>query len=143
MIGGVGIDAVKISRMEKWVNNPRLLDRFFNPREIAALKERGKGMAGLLAASSLAASSLAASSLAASSLAARFAAKEAFAKALGTGLAGIVLKDIMILNGLNDKPELILEGSALAAMKTFGAKRAHLSLTHEGDTAIALVILEA
>jgi len=133
MIGGIGIDAVKISRMEKWAANPLLLDRFFNPREIAALKERGKGMT----------SSLAASSLAASSLATRFAAKEAFAKALGTGLAGIVLKDIMVLNGLNNKPELILEGSALAAMKTFGANKAHLSLTHEGDTAIALVILEA
>jgi len=123
MIGGIGIDAVKISRMEKWADNPLLLGRFFNPREIAALKERGKGIT--------------------SSLAARFAAKEAFSKALGTGLAGIVLKDIMILNDLNNKPELILEGSALAAMKTFGATRAHLSLTHEGDTAIALVILEA
>ncbi|MDR2701161.1 MAG: holo-ACP synthase [Spirochaetaceae bacterium] len=123
MIEGIGIDAVKISRMEKWADNPPLLGRFFNPREIAAARERGSGMSG--------------------SLAARFAAKEAFAKALGTGLAGIVLKDIMILNGRNEKPELILEGSALAAMKTFGARRAHLSLTHEGDTAIALVILEA
>jgi holo-[acyl-carrier protein] synthase len=123
MIGGIGIDAVKISRMEKWADNPLLLGRFFNPREIETIRERGKKMSG--------------------SLAARFAAKEAFAKALGTGLAGIVLKDIMILNGRNEKPELTLEGSALAAMKTFGAKRAHLSLTHEGDTAIALVILEA
>jgi holo-[acyl-carrier protein] synthase len=123
MIGGIGIDAVKISRMGKWADNPLLLGRFFNLREIETTKKRGNGMS--------------------SSLAARFAAKEAFVKALGTGLAGIVLKDIMVLNGLNEKPELVLEGSALAAMKTFGARRAHLSLTHEGDTAIALVILEA
>jgi len=122
MIRGIGIDAVKISRLEKWIDNPGLLDRFFNAREIEAIRERGKGMSH--------------------SLAARFAAKEAFGKALGTGLANIELKDIMIVSGQGKKPELTLEGSALAAMKSSGATRVHVSLTHEGDTAIALVVLE-
>jgi len=122
MIRGIGIDAVKISRLEKWIDDPGLLDRFFNVREIAAIRERGKGMVH--------------------SLAARFAAKEAFGKALGTGLANIELKDIMIVSDQGKKPELTLEGSALAAMKSNGAERAHLSLTHEGDTAIAVVVLE-
>jgi len=77
------------------------------------------------------------------SLAARFAAKEAFGKALGTGLSGIDLKDIMVLNRADEKPSLHLEGSALDAMKAAGAGRVHLSLTHDGDTAIAMVVLEA
>jgi len=122
VIRGIGIDAVKISRLEKWAGDPGLLGRFFDSREITASKERGKGMLR--------------------SLAARFAAKEAFGKALGTGLANIALKDIMILSGQDKKPELTLEGSALAAIEANGAKRAHVSLTHEGDTAIALVVLE-
>jgi len=122
VIGGVGIDAVKISRMKKWIDNDGLLRRYFDIKEIETIKKRDKKMLF--------------------SLAARFAAKEAFGKALGTGLAGIALKDIMIVNEINKKPELQARGSALAAMKGRGAKRLHVSLTHEGDIAIALVVLE-
>ncbi|MDR0599578.1 MAG: holo-ACP synthase [Treponema sp.] len=123
MIVGVGVDAVKVSRLEKWAADSALLERFFDPREISAVRERGGGMVR--------------------SLAARFAAKEAFVKALGTGLAGIVLRDIMVLNPLDRRPELTLEGSALEALRVSGGTRAHLSLTHEGDMAIALVVVEA
>jgi holo-[acyl-carrier protein] synthase len=123
VIVGIGIDAVTVSRLEKWAANPAILERFFDEREIAVVRERGKGMAR--------------------SLAVRFAAKEAFGKALGTGLAGIVLKDIMILNGQDKRPEMKLEGSALTAMKVAGAEKVFVSLTHEGDMAIASVVLEA
>ena len=123
MIIGIGIDAVKISRMEKWVSCPSLLERFFNSRELETVRERGKGMT--------------------SSLAARFAAKEAFGKALGKGLEGIALKDIMVLNYRDTRPCFCLEGSAAAAMKAAGAKQAHLSISHDGDIALASVILEA
>ncbi|GHV86560.1 holo-[acyl-carrier-protein] synthase [Spirochaetia bacterium] len=122
MIIGIGIDAVTISRLEKWAANKTILERFFHPREIEGIREKGRGMVR--------------------SLAARFAAKEAFGKALGTGLAGIALKDIMVLNDSNGRPELLTEGSALFAIKKAGVKRIHLSLTHEGDTAIASVVLE-
>ncbi|MDR2552965.1 MAG: holo-ACP synthase [Treponema sp.] len=122
MILGIGIDAVRVSRLEKWAARPALLERYFDPREIEKAQERGRGMAA--------------------SLAARFAAKEAFVKALGTGFAGILLRDIMVLNPLNRRPGLDLEGSALGAMRAAGAGRAHLSLTHEGDLAIAMVMLE-
>ena len=122
MIVGIGIDAVKISRLEKWAGDPALLERFFDARELNIVRERGKGMVR--------------------SLAARFAAKEAFCKALGTGLAGIALKDIMVLNRQDERPRFHLEGSALAAMKTAGAGQVHLSLTHEGDMALASVVLE-
>jgi holo-[acyl-carrier protein] synthase len=123
MIIGVGIDAVLVPRLDRWTSNPALLDRFFHPQEIAASKERGKGMTR--------------------SLAVRFAAKEAFGKALGTGLAGIVLKDIMVANRMDEKPEMGLFGTALEAFRVRGAEKIHLSLTHEGEMAIAMVILEA
>ncbi|MCL1929445.1 MAG: holo-ACP synthase [Treponema sp.] len=122
MIKGIGVDAVKISRMEKWVKNPYLLERFFDVREVKIMQERGKGMV--------------------CSLAAHFAAKEAFGKALGTGFTGIKLSDIMILNRNNEKPLFHVEGSALEAMKTCGASKVHVSLTHDGDMALAFVVLE-
>jgi holo-[acyl-carrier protein] synthase len=76
------------------------------------------------------------------SLAARFAAKEAFGKALGTGLAGIVLKDIMVVNQHNGRPEVQVFNTALGALQKSGADRVHISLTHERDNAIAMVVLE-
>ncbi|MDR1143352.1 MAG: holo-ACP synthase [Spirochaetaceae bacterium] len=123
MIVGIGVDAVTVSRLEKWAADPHILERFFDGREIETARERGRGMVR--------------------SLAVRFAAKEAFGKALGTGLAGISLKDIMVLNGLDTRPELQTEGTALAAMKAAGARKAHVSLTHEKDLAVAVVVLEA
>jgi holo-[acyl-carrier protein] synthase len=76
------------------------------------------------------------------SLAARFAAKEALGKALGTGLAGIVLKDIMVVNLHNGRPEIKVFGTAQDALRRIGAERLHISLTHEKDNAIAMVVLE-
>ena len=122
MIAGIGIDVVDVHRMEKWKNNPVILKRFFDSEELKTVMEKGKS-ANL-------------------SLAARFAAKEAFGKALGTGLAGIALKDIVVKNRENGKPEMHVCGTALAALEKNGAKRIHLSLTHERDNAIAMVVLE-
>jgi holo-[acyl-carrier protein] synthase len=98
------------------------LERYFHPDELSEALSRGRG--------------------AELSLAARFAAKEAFGKALGTGLAGIVLKDVMVASSYNGKPEIRVEGTAKAALEKTGADRVHLSLTHETDNAIAMVILE-
>ena len=122
MIAGVGIDVVHVHRMERWREIPGLLERYFNPEELKAALEK-KSSVNL-------------------SLAARFAAKEAFGKALGRGLAGIELKDIMVKNKHNGQPEIIVSGTALAALEENGAKRIHLSLTHERDNAIAMVVLE-
>ena len=122
MIIGVGIDMVHARRMERWRGTNGLLERYFHPGELEAAISRGGG-ANL-------------------SLAARFAAKEAFGKALGTGLAGIVLKDIMVINNTGGKPALQVFESALTALRESGANRIHLSLTHEKDTAAAMVVLE-
>ena len=122
MIAGIGIDAVQISRMKKWADNPVLLERFFDARELLIIRERGKGMIR--------------------SLASHFAAKEAFCKALGTGFSGIVLKDIMVLNHKDEMPILHAEGSAMEAIKASGINKIHISLTHDGDIALAFVVLE-
>jgi holo-[acyl-carrier protein] synthase len=123
VIIGIGVDVVHVRRMERWHGVPGLLERFFHPGELSASLSRGGG-ADL-------------------SLAARFAAKEAFGKALGTGLAGIVLKDIMVINRHNGKPEIKVEGTARAAFEKSGANTMHVSLTHERDNAIAMVVLES
>ena len=113
---------VHVSRMERWLETPGLPERFFHPDELseALAKKHGVGL----------------------SLAARFAAKEAFGKAMGRGLAGIVLKDIMVRNSHNGKPEIFVFGTALAALENSGGDRIHLSLSHERDNAIAVVVLE-
>jgi holo-[acyl-carrier protein] synthase len=122
MIIGIGVDVIHVSRLERWKSNPGLLERYFHPQELSAALSKGRG--------------------AVLSLAARFAAKEAFGKALGTGLMGIVLKDIMVLNSHNGRPEIELMGSAEAALRKSGAAKVHISLTHERDNAVAMVILE-
>ena len=122
MITGIGIDIVRIQRMERWRQRPGLLERYFDPQELAAAFSRGRG--------------------ADHSLAARFAAKEAFGKALGTGFAGMVLKDIMVVSHHNGRPELRVVGTAMEALRKNGANRLHLSLTHERDNAAAVVVLE-
>ncbi|MDR3343205.1 MAG: holo-ACP synthase [Treponema sp.] len=122
MIIGIGVDMVRVHRMERWRTNPRLLERFFHPDELAVALSKGSSVN--------------------QSLAVRFAAKEAFGKALGIGLAGLALKDIMVANRENGRPELEVFGTALRAFKESGGHRIHLSLTHEQDNAIAMVVLE-
>ena len=122
MITGIGVDVVHAGRMDRWRKMPRILERFFHPRELSDVLLRSNGVS--------------------LSLAARFAAKEAFGKALGTGLAGIVLKDIMVKNRHNGKPEIEVFGTALSALERSGADTIHVSLTHERENATAMVVLE-
>ena len=122
MIKGTGIDIVEIKRMEPWLSNKKLLERFFHSEEISYSLSRGKNAAG--------------------SLAARFAAKEAFGKALGTGIKNISLNDIMVFNNENGKPEIKLFGSAEKKLEESGAQKVHISLSHEKENAIAMIILE-
>lgn len=122
MILGIGVDVVHIDRMRRWEQVPGLFERFFDAVELAASRRRGPASV--------------------MSLAARFAAKEAFGKALGTGLAGIRLTDIQVLNNHNGKPDIILTGTAKRAFELVGGTRVLVSLTHEHDNAIAMVVIE-
>jgi holo-[acyl-carrier protein] synthase len=123
MIRGIGLDAVNIERLKSWEDDEAMLTRFFHPDELEGARKR----AGLTVAS----------------LAARFAAKEAFGKALGTGLAGFSLREVCVLNDQHGRPDLHLYGRARAALASVGGKRTFVSLTHEHDYAIAVVIIEA
>jgi holo-[acyl-carrier protein] synthase len=74
--------------------------------------------------------------------AARFAAKEAFLKAVGVGLfGGVSLQDIEVVRDGDDAPRLELGPTAAAALRRVGASQSHVSLSHERDYALALVLL--
>jgi holo-[acyl-carrier protein] synthase len=122
VIIGIGIDVVQITRMSAWLHRPMLLDRYFHPDELEAAKAKGSGFEH--------------------SLAARFAAKEAFGKALGTGLAGMRLRDIEVVNDSNGKPGIRLYGAAKRRFVDSGGSSLFVSLTHESDNAIAVVVIE-
>ena len=118
MISGVGLDVCEITRMEKRLEDTRFLERFFTEAERDYL--RGKGRNG------------------AQTLAGMFAAKEAFAKALGTGIA-FELREAEILHDGQGKPEYRLHGKAT---ELAGGDRFHLSISHDGNTAAAVCVRE-
>jgi len=122
MIYGIGTDMVRISRLQNWLLNDGLLIRYFSPREIQYCKAQNGQSA--------------------SALAARFAAKEAFGKALGIGLRGMRLSDIEVSKNELGAPVLALQGTALQALTTCGCLLSHLSLSHDGEYALATVIIE-
>jgi holo-[acyl-carrier protein] synthase len=123
VILGIGVDVVHVRRIAHWLSVPGLPERFFHPDELSSARSRGTSTA--------------------LSLAARFAAKEAFGKAIGTGLRGVRLADIRVINNHNGRPDMRLYGSALEKFRALGCSSIHLSLTHESDNAIAMVVLEA
>ncbi len=75
--------------------------------------------------------------------AARFAAKEAAMKALGTGWAGgVAWREVEITRGEAGAPSINFTGRALELFRASGATRAHLSLAHTSEHAVATVVLE-
>lgn len=124
MILGTGIDTVEITRFQRFLDegNQALLDRLFSLLEQDYCRPKKQ---------------------AAACFAARFAAKEAFLKALGTGLRnGINWIEIKVVNDTLGKPELCLTGTARQLFEQRGGTRIHLSLSHDGGHAVAVVILE-
>lgn len=76
-------------------------------------------------------------------LAKRWAAKEAVAKAFGTGIGGeLSFQDIVIGREPSGRPTLSFRGKGVELARQRGVRRAHLSLSDEGDNALAFVILE-
>lgn len=124
MIIGTGIDTVAVARFQRFLDegNQRLLERLFSQREQDYCRPKKQ---------------------AAACYAARFAAKEAFLKALGCGLRhGISWIEIEVVNDPLGKPELCLTGAARERLTDQGGNRTHLSLSHDGGQAVAIVILE-
>lgn len=123
-IYGVGIDLVQVDRIRKSIDRwgLRFEERVFLQMEIDACDKR-KNRAGCLAM--------------------RFAAKEAFVKALGTGMRPpLRWRDIEVRNNSLGKPEIHLSESAQELCRTLGIRSWHLSLTDDGAYSAAVVILE-
>jgi holo-[acyl-carrier protein] synthase len=76
------------------------------------------------------------------SLAARWAAKEATAKALGTGIGAVSWQEIEVINEANQRPILRLHGAAAALAVELGLSEFAVSLSHTKDYAVAFVMGE-
>lgn len=125
MIYGIGIDLVRISRIDrvlkKW--GDRFARRVFTISEIVECKSRPNPAAAF---------------------ALRFAAKEAFSKAVGTGMKlGVAWRDIETISTPGGRPELRLHGEAGRLCFELGISSAHLSLSDEGAYGSAVVVLES
>jgi holo-[acyl-carrier protein] synthase len=122
LIIGVGIDIVEIRRIKDAMEaNSRFLEKIFTTTELEYLKSRN---------------------LRPEYVAGRFAAKEAVAKALGTGFRGFEFKDIEIDRTTLGKPIVILKGKAKLIAKKEGQYNIHLSISHGEDSAVAYAIFE-
>ena len=124
MIFGVGIDLVNIPRMESVLERwgERFVERVFTEQEAEICRQRAHPAA---------------------SFALRFAAKEAFSKALGTGMRrGIRWRDIEVYHLPGGRPTLRLMGKTSELCREKGISRLHLSLTDEASYGAAVVILE-
>jgi holo-[acyl-carrier protein] synthase len=113
-----GVDLVEIGRIQETIERygERFLERIYTPQELSKV---GKNTA---------------------SLAARFAAKEAVAKALGTGIGAVRWQEIEVLQGPDREPLLRLHGAARQRADALGLNTWSVSLSHTSTHAIAMVV---
>lgn len=113
-----GVDLIEVDRIDRAIlrHGERFFDRFYTHQEL--IDARGHTPA----------------------LAARFAAKEAVAKALGTGIGDVRWKDIEIVNGPRRQPILQLHGRALELSGSLRVTHWALSLSHTHEHAVAVVV---
>ncbi len=123
MIKGIGVDIVKIKRMESAVGRwgRRFLERVFTREEIDSCYGKAEPYA---------------------SFAVRFAAKEAFIKASGLNGEKISFRDIEIVNQVSGAPAIKKEGRLAEALAASGIEKIHLSLSHEKEYGVAMVVAE-
>ena len=115
MIVGIGVDVVEVSRFKAQLERtPALIERLFVPEE---------------------------RDLHVRSLAARFAAKEAIAKALGAP-AGMNWQHCQIVKDEAGDPQVQLDGTVAEVAEAKGILYWHLSMSHDGDLATAMVVAE-
>ena len=122
-VRGIGVDLVKIPRMRDVISrwDERFLRRVFTEQEIAYCRRRRDPVPHF---------------------AARFAAKEAGMKALGTGLSmGVKWRELEVRRERGQAPRLLLHGRSRELGQARGGRTMLLSLTHEGDYALAQAML--
>ena len=124
MIYGVGTDIVNIDRLKRILSKNRdgFVKRVLSEHEQALFANKADSAAYC---------------------AKRFAAKEAFAKALGTGIGRVVsFQDLTVRNNENGKPYFIPSEKLRLYLLEKGINQAHLSISDESQNAVAFVILE-
>lgn len=118
-----GVDIIEVYRIDRAIlrHGQRFFDRFFTKQELIDCGGRTPA------------------------LAARFAAKEAVAKALGTGIGKVGWKEIEVVNGTRREPILLLHGNAVrvASELNLGVWSVSLSHTHEHAVAVAVALPKA
>ncbi|MGI2028571.1 holo-ACP synthase [Endozoicomonas acroporae] len=124
MIVGIGTDIVRIDRIERSLSRlgEAFARRILTDHELSQWQQRSSSPAWL---------------------AKRFAAKEAVAKAFGTGIGKLSFQHIEVRNNTSGAPELFLYDHGLELQQQRGVKRLHLSLSDEQDNVIAFVVLES
>ncbi|MFP4300970.1 MAG: holo-ACP synthase [Alkalispirochaetaceae bacterium] len=122
MIIGIGIDITEVARFRRWLDDEHLLRRYFSAQEIDDVRSKGNGQA--------------------ESLAGRFAAKEAFAKAMGTGFRDMGLRDLTVWSDRLGKPSIEMSGRAEVLFHERGGHSVFLSISHEESHAVAMVVVE-
>lgn len=123
MILGIGTDIIEVDRIRKHIEAGfGFKEKVFTLKEIDYCESKTNK---------------------AQNYAARFSAKEAFLKAVGTGLRhGLAFTDIEVVNDELGKPEMMLHGKALDHIKKIGVTNIQISLTHLRDWVNAIVIIE-
>ena len=121
MIFGIGTDIIEIERVRKAVNRKNFLNSVFTETEQKYCNSRGKNSAA--------------------SYAARFAAKEAFFKALGTGIF-TRLTDVEIINDEHGAPKIFLHGKTQTLAYERGIEKFFVSLSHSREYATAICVIE-
>lgn len=121
MILGIGTDITEIRRIRKAMEQERFLLEYFSGRERAFLLAKKDP---------------------APSVANNFAAKEAFSKALGTGVRDFRLSEVEVLRDALGKPYIVLCGRAAACMQARGGRTVQVSLSNSAENAVAFVVLE-
>ena len=124
MIVGGGVDMIEIARIAEALARygDRFCQRIYLPEEIRYCRSKKND---------------------AESFAVRFAAKEAAAKALGTGIQhGVAWRDIEVARAPSGRPTLLFHGRAAEVARKLGVRNAVISLTHSRTQALAQVLLE-
>ncbi len=114
----VGIDLVEIPRIKKAVKNSRFVARVYSKAEQEYFEQKARNKI--------------------QSMAANWSAKEAFSKAIGTGIRGFAMNEIEVLRDETGKPYIVLSENI---KNKFGNCVVDVSLTHTGDTAGAVVLI--
>ncbi len=123
MIFGIGIDIIEVPRVEKLTKKAdKFVKKIFTQTEIDYCRRFRNGS---------------------QNFAGRFAAKEAFLKAMGTGLSnGLKFNEIETVNDHLGKPEITLYGRTKEIFKERKLKFSHVSIAHLKDYATAVVVIE-